>query len=55
MAGKLRREDQGEEPGGERHAGTVMTKVQLAQVREAKINGDQRNRKRGEKFQHAGR
>ncbi len=34
--------DQGEEPGGERHAGTVMTKVQLARAREAKINGDQR-------------
>ncbi len=32
MAGKPGARIGGEEPGGERHAGTVMTKVQLARV-----------------------
>ncbi|CCK01964.1 hypothetical protein BN129_445 [Cronobacter sakazakii 701] len=51
---KFRCQNQRQETGEQRHAGAVMAKIQLAQIREAEIDRHQRNGKRGEKLQHAG-
>ncbi|CCJ83714.1 hypothetical protein BN133_91 [Cronobacter dublinensis 582] len=51
---EFRCEDQRQETREQRHAGAIMAKIQLAQIRKAEVDRHQRDRQRGEKFQHAG-